>query len=266
MALKYEIESLEELDSNFHNLYAKVGEKFVLDIDGVKPLSEFNNVYSALQKERNDTKIAKQKLAAFGDLNAETVVAQLARITELEELSKGTHFDDAKLEEMSNARANAKIQPYKTENEMLTKRVTDSEQRVMHFETVERQRRMADEFISKIKAAKIDPRFEETVMMKAERLFVETEEGKFLTREGLTGVVGYLPFEVWLGEQQAINPHYWGDSLGGGAKGSGSAMYAGNNPFIGGITGNVTEQMRIERENPALASQLQKAAAMQGKK
>lgn len=266
MALKYEIESLDELDATFHNLYAQVGDKFVLDVEGVKPLTEFNNVYSALQKERNDTKVAKQKLAAFGDLVPETVVAQLARVAELEELSKGTTIDDAKLEEMANARSNAKIQPYKAENELLAKRLSDYEQKVKHFETVDRQRRMADEFTTKIKSAKIDPRFEETVMLKAERLFVETEEGKFLTKDGIAGVVGYLPFDVWLSEQQATNPHYWGDSIGGGARGSGSTMYAGTNPYIGGINGNVTEQMRIERENPALATQLQNSANAQARK
>lgn len=266
MALKYEIDSLEELDANLHNLYVQTGDKFVLEVEGIKPLSEFNKVYGALEKERNDTKAAKQKLAAYGDLDPDAIKTQLARITELEELAKGSAIDDSKLDAMANARANAKLQPITAERDQLVKQLSVIEQQVKRYEELDRTRRMNDEFTAKIKAAKIDPRFEETVMLKAERLFVEAEDGKFLTKNDVAGVVGYLPFDVWLSEQQAMNPHYWGDNIGGGARGSSAQMYQGNNPYIGGVNGNVTEQMRIERENPALASQLQKAAASQNRK
>ena len=53
MALKYELTSLDELDATLHDLYTSVddGARYVLDVEGVKPLTEFNTVYSALQKK-----------------------------------------------------------------------------------------------------------------------------------------------------------------------------------------------------------------------
>lgn len=258
MALKYEVTSLDDLDATFHDLYtaAEDGSRYTLNVEGVKPLTEFNKVYGALEKERNDLKQIKQRLSAYGDLEPETIQQQLARIAELEELAKGSAIDDAKLDAMVNARLNAKTQPLEAEKNQLSKRAQELEEKLNTYVTIERQRRMADEFTAKIKAAKVDPRFEETIMLKAERLFTETEDGKFLTKDGLPNVTGYMPFEVWLTEQQAQNPHYWGDSLGGGAKGS-SATYKGNNPFA---TGNLTEQAKVWAENPALAEQLQRAA------
>ena len=258
MALKYEIESLDELDATLHGLYAPTadGSKFVLDVEGVKPVGEFNKVYSSLEKERNDHRQVKSKLSAFGELSPESVTAQLARIAELEELAKGSAIDDAKLDSMVNARLNAKIQPEITAKEQYAKQAAELEKQVIHYQTIERQRRMSDEFTSKIKAAKIDPRFEETVMLKAESLFTETEDGKFVTKDGLSNVTPWMPFEVWLTEQQASNPYYWGDNVGGGAKGSTSA-FKGNNPFV---TGNLTEQAALWTSNPTLAEQLKRSA------
>jgi hypothetical protein len=264
MALKYEVTSLDEIDETLHNLYQPIadGSKYVLDVEGVKPLTEFNKVYSSLEKERNDHKQVKQRLSAFGELEPETIQQQLARISELEELAKGSAIDDAKLDTMVNARLNAKIQPLESEKNLLAQRAQELEKQVSKYTELERQRRMADEFSAKIKAAKIDPRFEETIMLKAERLFAETEDGKFLTKDNLPNVTGYMPFEVWLTEQQVSNPHYWGDNIGGGARGSSTQSYRGKNPFEGGFRGDVTEQMRLEREQPALAAQLKKAAGL----
>jgi hypothetical protein len=258
MALEYEITSLDSLDETLHSFYTPTadGSKYVLDVAGVKPLSEFTKVQGALEKERNDHKQVKAKLSHFGELDPESVQAQLARIAELEELAKGSTVDVAKLEEMANARAKSQTQPLMAERDAISKKAAELEQRVAYFEQVDRQRRMNDEFVAKIKAAKIDPRFEETVLMKAERLFTETDDGKFLTKDGINGVTGYMPFEVWLSEQQASNPYYWGDNVGGGAKG-GNGAYKGNNPFA---TGNLTEQAQMWTENPTLAERLSKQA------
>lgn len=251
MALKYELTSLDELDASLHDLYTSVddGTRYVLDVEGVKPLNEFNTVYSALQKERNDAKTIKQKLSLFGELEPETVQQQLARIKELEAAADGK-IDDSKLESMVAARLNAKLQPVLSEKELLLTKTKEYEEQLNRYQTIERQRRMNDEFTSKIRAAKIDPRFEETVMLKAERLFVETDEGKFLTKED------YLPFEAWLAQQQQVTAFWWGESQGGGSKGSGGSSRV-DNPFA---TGNMTEQAKLMAENPALAQQLAKAA------
>jgi Skp family chaperone for outer membrane proteins len=254
MALKYELSTLDELDATLHDYYAATadGSKYVLNVEGVKPQDEFNKVYGALEKERNDLKQLKQKLNAFGDLEPDSVKSQLARIQELEELAKGSAIDDAKLDSMVNARLQAKISPVEAEKKALAEKLSEYESKLKELELKDRQRRMSDEFNAQIKAAKIDPRFEETVMLKAERLFVENDEGKFLTKED------YLPFDVWLQQQQATSSYWWGETTGGGSKGS-QGGFRGENPFV---TGNYTKQAELFAQNPTLATKLAEAAGI----
>jgi hypothetical protein len=53
-----------------------------------------------------------------------------------------------------------------------------------------------------------------------------------------------------------VTAFWWGESQGGGSKGSGGSSRV-DNPFA---TGNMTEQAKLMAENPALAQQLAKAA------
>lgn len=261
MALKYEVSTLEELDVTLHDLYAMSadGLKYKLDVDGAMSLGDFNTVYGALQKERNDSKAIKDKLKLFGELDPDLIHSQLARIPELEAAAKGS-LDEAKIEEILKARTEAEKRPILAEKDALAKRLAETEVKLKELDSINRQRKLNDELTTKIDAAKIDPLFKETVMLKAEKVLFENDEGTYLTKDGIFGVTGYVPIETWLSELQVTAPHFWGNSIGGGAKGSGAAMYQGNNPFVGGVKGNVTEQMRLERKQPAVAAQLKKAA------
>jgi hypothetical protein len=260
MTLKYEVTSLDDLDATLHGLYVPTADnsKYVLNVEGVKPLDEFNKVYSVVEKQRNDERQLKQTIAEYKELGmtATEIKQNLSRIAELEELAKGTTFDEAKLDAMANARTLAKTQPMEAQLKAIAEEKRVLEEQVSIFKKNESKRRMFDEVSAKIKAAKVDQHFEETLMMKAERDFIETDEGKFLSKEE------FLPVEMWLTQMQVSHPHYWGNNIGGGAKGSGAQSYMGKNPFTGGFNGDVTEQMRLLREQPALAAQLQKAAGV----
>ena len=260
MGLKYELPSLDEIDESLQQFYIQSNDKYVFDIEGVKPIEEFNKVQGALQKERNDTKALKAKLQAFGELDPTEVQSQLARIAELEAAAAGK-FDEAKMEESTNLRVEAKLRPILAEKDQLLAKVSDLENKLGQFEKLETQRSMEAEFKSKMKVAKIDPIFEETILLKAEKLFSKTDDNTFATTDGL-----FLNFDTWLSQQQTNYPHWWGRSEGGGSRGSGAAGYVGQNPFEGGVFGNVTEQMRLERENPALAAQLKKMAEAKASK
>lgn len=251
MALKYEVESLDDLDATLHGLYKTTDAgKFVLDVDGVKPLTEFNTVYTALHKEREVSKGFKDKLSGFGELTPEVIQANLTRIAELEELAKGSTIDDAKLKSMVDARLNAEIAPVKSERDRLMQERADLASLVEKYKTDEKNRRMSDEFNSEIEQAKIDPRFKELVMYKAKEVFAESQDGTFLTKET------YMPFKVWLTEQQQQNPYWWGDTQGSGATGSRSTGMV-NNPFK---SDNLTEISKMVTENPALAKKMAEAA------
>lgn len=60
MALKFEIDSLEGVDSSLHAQYKKTDTGYRLDIDG---LEDTGGLKTALQKERESNKDAKTKLA-----------------------------------------------------------------------------------------------------------------------------------------------------------------------------------------------------------
>lgn len=70
MALEFEIDNIDDLDDSVKALYVPHGDKFRLDVSGIDPADELK---SALNKERQDRKDAKQQLA---DLQAAQVESQ----------------------------------------------------------------------------------------------------------------------------------------------------------------------------------------------
>lgn len=68
MALEFEIDNIDDLDDSVKALYVPHGDKFRLDVNGIDPADELK---SALNKERQDRKDAKQQLADFQASQAE---------------------------------------------------------------------------------------------------------------------------------------------------------------------------------------------------
>lgn len=68
MALNFEIDSIDELDEGVKELYVQHGDKFRLDVSGIDPADELKD---ALNKERQERKDAKQKLADLQTAQAE---------------------------------------------------------------------------------------------------------------------------------------------------------------------------------------------------
>jgi hypothetical protein len=72
-----------------------------------------------------------------------------------------------------------------------------------------------------------------------------------------------MTLDEWVEQQVADAPHLFESNAGGGAAGNGSGGAGGNrsvrNPFRK-ETWNLTEQMKLERTDPALAARLRAAA------
>lgn len=77
MALEYKVENLDAVDESIHSYYVQKveGDKtyYVLDVNGVKPESEFNVVHNTLTKERNLKNDFEKRLKAFGEYTPEGI-------------------------------------------------------------------------------------------------------------------------------------------------------------------------------------------------
>lgn len=93
MELEYEIDSLEGVDASLHALYAKSGDKYRLSVKG---LDNADGLKSALQKERESNKEAKNKLAELEKLR--------------DEAEKNAMLEQGKYKELSEKERQEKIQ------------------------------------------------------------------------------------------------------------------------------------------------------------
>jgi hypothetical protein len=69
-----------------------------------------------------------------------------------------------------------------------------------------------------------------------------------------------LTIKEWSTGMVKSAPHLFEPNSGGGSSGGGGGTFSGPNPFVQGQNWNLTEQMRIMRQNPQEAARLQAAA------
>jgi len=96
MALKFEIDSLEGLDSSLHSQYVKTDTGYRLDIDG---LEDTNGLKTALVKERESNKEAKAKLAELERLRDEAERKAMEENGRYKELSEKERTDKIQAEQ-----------------------------------------------------------------------------------------------------------------------------------------------------------------------
>ena len=81
--LKTIYDKQEDIPENFGELYTEKNGKFELTaVEGVKTQADIDRVNSALVKERNDHKMVKEKLQAFGDVDPATLPVLQEELTE----------------------------------------------------------------------------------------------------------------------------------------------------------------------------------------
>jgi len=90
MALKLMVENLEGIDAAFHSLYEKSDEGFRLSVDG---LDDASGLKTALQKERESNKEAKNKLSELERLRDEAERKAMEENGRFKELSERERTD-----------------------------------------------------------------------------------------------------------------------------------------------------------------------------
>lgn len=260
MLLKLILDSLDSLDSAFHPLYTEKDGKFVLTgVEGMKTQADVDAVKTILQKERDEHKATKKKLEDFHSMNMsiDELQEKLDRIDELE-AAAGGKLDEAKMNELVEARLKSKMAPLERELEKVRKDALEKDEKISGYETKERTRTIHDAVRQAAQKSKvIDTAFDD-VLMLAERVFDVDETGSIITRDNVGVTPGIAP-DVWLSDMQNTRPHWWPASQGGGAKGSGGAGGFSSNPFSAD-NWNMTEQGKLVRTDRVKAEQMAKAA------
>jgi hypothetical protein len=246
------------IPSNVRHLYKKSGEKFVLIGAGeMKSSQDVVNVQESLRKEREDHKATKRKLAAFGDMDPEEVHAKLDRFDELE-AAAGGKIDETKINEMVESRIKSKTAPLQRELDVIKKERDELKGTISEHQAKEVRRLIHDTIRTAATTAKIRDTALADAQLLAENIFMVDENGRVITKDGISGVTPGIDPTVWLTEAKNTRPHWWPESQGVGAKG-GQGGAGGNNPFSAD-NWNMTEQGKLVRENPERAAQMAKAA------
>lgn len=260
MKLNYVVDTLDNVPVEYQGLYAEVGGKFQLQIEGVKSVDEFNTVHNALQKERNEHRETKKALKSFGDIKPEELAEKLTRLEELE--LTGGRVDDAKLDQLVNARLKQataplerQLQTIQQERELLVSERDTLRSRIQQATLADSIRAIAK------KVGLRDTAIEDALLLGQHHLEV-TPEGGVLTKNDLSGVTPGLSPEVWLTDLRSKRPHWFEASEGGGSTGGRGSFSATTNPWTK-ANWNMTEQGRMIREDPTKAAQLAKAAGVE---
>ena len=254
MVLKETHEKLDEIPEQFQELYTEKDGKFELTgITGVKTQGDVDRVTESLRRQTDMHKETKEKLAIWGDLNHEEIVAKLDKMPELEAAAKGK-LDEAEIEAIVTRRVEgtikSKLAPVERKVKELEKANGVLTEANGKFVAANHQRTIHDDVRKALIASKVLPDAHEDALFLAERVMtIREDDGKVITKDNI-GITPGLDASGWLTEIQEKRRHWWPDSVGGGSRGSG--------PGVGGIGGtnpwtfenwNFTEQGRILKEH-----------------
>lgn len=263
MLIKHQYDTQEDVPAEYADLYSEKGGKWELTgVTGVKTVEDVARIETSLRKERDAHKATRTKLGEWSDMDRDDVLAKLDRIAELE-AAAGGKLDEKALGEIVEKRLAGKLAtetaPLKRDLDKLRK---EHEKLVAERETLlteKRTRSLQDSIRPLLAKANVLPEHHEDAFMFAERHLQVTEDGKFVTRDGV-GVTPGLDVTGWLDEFLPRKPGWIPGSQGGGARGSGTSGINGVNPWAKD-TWNFTEQGRyVNQHGSEKAKRLAEAA------
>jgi hypothetical protein len=259
MKLKPVVDSLDEVDGAFHELYTERGGKYEFSgVEGMKTQADVERVQTALAKERADHKSVKDQLASItAGRKPDEVVALLDKIPELEAAAAGK-IDDEKLNSIVEGRIKSRLAPLERELGQVKTSLAEKDQIIDGYKGKDRTRMIHDAVRNAANGAKIIPEALDDAILLADRIFEVDEAGKVVAKDGV-GVTPGIDPSVWFTDLQTKRPHWWGASFGGGAGGNRQGAGAATNPWSHEHW-NMTEQGKIYNTNPDRATQLAKQA------
>lgn len=270
--LKTIYETQADIPEGYADLFTEKGGKFELTaVEGVKTQADIDRVNAALVKERNDHKVVREKLQAFGEIDPASLPAQQEELAELkaklETLEAQGNDQLVKVQAQIDAAVNRAVGPVNREKESLSrqletarKAVADKEAEVAKLNADIESEHVRLAIRDAAIAAKVLPTAIDDAVLVGERMF-ETVDGKLLTK-GDNGITPGLNPKEWAKEMEEKRPHWFPTSVGGGAqggKGGGSSMK--DNPFTAD-NWDVTKQGQLYKADPAKAAQMAERAGV----
>lgn len=260
--LKYKLTDISDLPEATQALYKKVGENYILQVEGAKTQADIDEIKGYLATERESHKTTKTKLKEYDDirglnLSPTELLEKLDRFDELEAAAEGK-LDEEKINEIAERRVKARIAPIERERDKFKNELLESQASNESYVLKDRTRSIHDVVREATTGAKIVPTAVEDVLMLAERLFEVGEDGNVVSKDNVGITPGIEP-TVWLSEIAEKRPHWFAPNQGGGASGQKGGAGFSNNPFSTD-SWNMTEQGKLVRENPERADQMAKSA------
>lgn len=262
MRLKTIYDTAEEIPEGYADLYTERNGRWELTgVEGVKTQADIDRVQTALVKERNDHKIAKEALKAFEGFDPEAITEQAHKLEEvtaqLEAINKDGRVDEAKLEPIIAARIKQAVAPLERDKQNLERQLDAQKKTVMEKDgevitlrtsitTGEIERNIRDAAAE----AKVIPSATFDAVRYGRDVFEKTEDGRIITKD-VHGVVPGLTPKEWFKDMMDKAPHWWPASVGGGSQGGsggGRGTYGGaNNPWSK-EGWNMTKQGQLVRQ------------------
>lgn len=259
MALEATVDNLDNVPEALKVEYVEQGGKYVLQVNGMKPQSEFDRVHGALTNERREHGVLKDRIKVFGDRKFEDVVTELDRIPELE--ARAGQIDDDKINQIVEGRVKTRIAPVERERDQFRTKVGELEGTVGELTTKEKKRLIRDKAREAGTAAKLRPEAMDDFLLLADTVLeVRADDNEVVVRDGTGFTAGVQP-SVLLTDLQPKRPHWWGESTGGGAGGNRGGSGAGGTTNPWSKEGwNKTQQGQVYASDPQKAIQMAKSA------
>lgn len=258
MALKYKFKTREEIPTELQSLYAERDGAWTLDVEGVaekSKLDEFRATNVNLLKERDDLKKRFEGI----DPDEFRRLAEEKRKLELQAAGhKPEEIEKIVVERVKGLKADwdKQLASVTSERDALMTRLTaiQIDQGVI---TTATKRGLRPTAIPDITSRA------RTVFKLVNGVPQAFEPDGKTVRYGKDGVTP-MTLEEWVDAQVSDAPHLFESNAGGGAAGNGSGGAGGSsrsvkNPFRK-ETWNLTEQMKLQKSDPALAARLKAAA------
>jgi len=260
MELELMYDSMGAIPAGFEKLYTEKDGKAVLTgISGMKTQADIDRVQEGLRKEREDHAKTKADLKPFKGMNPEEVQATLDRVAELE-AAAGGKLDDEAINKIVESRLKTQTAPLTRQIEELTTKNAELEENVGNLSgTLTKSERNAA-----VRKAAAEMKVHSTAIPDVELVaesYLEKDEhsSRWVVKDGVEGVTPGADINQFMKEMQKVRPHWWPESVGGGAGGMGPGGVSSTNPFKAD-SWNVTEQGALIRSDRPAAEAAAKAA------
>lgn len=255
----------EDIPAGAEEFYKEKGEKWVLQVEGLRTQDDVDTVKASLTAEREAHKATKARYRPFIDLVSGAddvdaaigeVIASIDSIPELK--AKAEHNDGAdpsKVEELVEARVKSRLAPLQRENATLKENLEAATSEREALKTDIRTKSINEAIQKAAATSGVDAQSMEDVLMYAGRFEVD-EEGKVIHTES-----GLDPM-LWLNDMKA-HRNWWGPTQGAGANGGQQGgQDSGTNPWAEAAWNQTNQAKFIEKYGIEKATAMAKRAGL----